>query len=85
MVERVTSEVGPESVTLPSRSTVTRSQMSTTSLRWCEMKTTEMPCVVRLRMAWLSDWISVAEREAVGSSRMRMLASWEIALAISTS
>ncbi len=37
MTDRDRPAVGAESVTWPSRSTVTRSQMATTSSRWCEM------------------------------------------------
>ncbi len=82
---RVTSAVSATSATLPSRRTVMRSQTPTTSSRGGGDVDDRFWSAARRRIASIRVSISAAARDAVGSSRMRMLASCEIALAISTS
>jgi hypothetical protein len=72
-------------VTAPSRSTTTRSAIRSTSSRWWDTNTTAVPRARRSAMMASSRSTSGAVRLEVGSSRMRMRAFAESALAISTS
>ena len=68
----------------PSRSTVTRSEISSTSSRRWEIKMMLTPESRMRRITLKSPAVSSPVREAVGSSKTRILASLEMALAIST-
>ena len=76
---------GPRSpTTLPCRITVILSAMAWTSLSLCEMKTMERPSARRSRMMRKRSSVSPGVSTAVGSSRIRTLASRISALMIST-
>ena len=59
----------------PSRSTVTRSETAITSCSLCEMKITVRPSAAIARIVSNSASASCGVSTAVGSSRMRILAS----------
>ena len=67
--------VGTVSIRLPRRSTVTRSEISSTSFSLWLMKTIETPSAFSARSTSNSSWLSWAVSTAVGSSRIRMRAS----------
>ena len=72
----VASAVFAVATVLPPRSTVTRSDTAFTSCSLCEMKTTVLPSSAIRRTVANSASASVGVNTAVGSSRMRMRASW---------
>ena len=81
----VSPSSGRETISLPSRSTVTRWQMrKTSSSRW-EMKTTAAPSARSVSTTVNRRSASTGDSAAVGSSMIRTRASRVSALAISTS
>ena len=70
--------------TSPRRITVMTSAISRTSFSLCVMKMMDLPWDLSVRMTTMSASASWGVRTAVGSSRMRISASWLSALRIST-